>query len=152
MGSGRINLQQGIVRSPAFEADATGTVTLAPVLTNSALDIPVSVLLERSVAQKLNLAGNTSPNATYAKLPDFLTMKGTLGNSKPDTKYTVLVGVALQALSGAGGKNQGLLQGLGGLLGGSPPSNTNASPSTATNQPNQSPVGKLLNQFFKPKK
>ena len=35
-GSGRIELKKAVVQSPAFEADASGgTVTLAPVLTNS---------------------------------------------------------------------------------------------------------------------
>jgi hypothetical protein len=181
MGAGRVNLQQAVVRSPAFEADATGTITLASVLTNSPIDIPVSVLLERSVAQRLSLAGNTPTNAPYAKLPDFLALKGTLGEPKRDIKTMVLVGAALQGASGLAVKNQvllqslggalsgsstssgsgtnqpakggsSLLQGLGGLLGGTPPPNTNVSPGTATNQPTQSPAGNLLNQLFKPKK
>ena len=164
------------MQSPAFEAQASGTITLAEVLTNSPLLMPVSISLERSVAQRINMAGNTPTNATYAKLPDFLTMKGTLGNSKADINYVALasaslqgvggkagqVGGALQGLSGlfsggtnatsgsstnpSGGKAGGLLQGIGGLLGNSPPAATNA-PAT-----NQSPADSLLRGLFRPKK
>jgi hypothetical protein len=173
-GSGRVNLQQVVVQSPAFEAQAhDGTITLAEVLTNSPLQIPISVSLERSVAQRINMAGNTPTNATYAKLPDFLTMKGTLGNSKPDINYIALgsavlqgtggkggqIGGALQGLSGflskgtnapsnastnqPGGKVGGLLQGLGGLLNNTAPAATNAPATT-----NKSPVKNLLKGFL----
>jgi hypothetical protein len=175
-GSGRVNLQKALVQSPAFEAQASGTITLAEVLTNSPLQIPVSVSLERSVAQRINLAGNTPTNAIYAKLPDFLTVKGTLGNSKADVNKLALtsavlqgvggkagqVGGALQGLSSLlsgrtnapattgtnepGGKTGGLLQGLGGLLG--------PTTSTATNAPasNAAPVDTLIKGLFRPKK
>ncbi len=46
-GDGRINLQLAVVQSAAFEADATGTIALAPVLTNSTINIPVTILLSR---------------------------------------------------------------------------------------------------------
>ena len=69
----------------AFRAEAAGAVTLAEVLTNSAIQIPVAVLLNRSAAQRIDLVpANTPSNAAYARLPDFLTMKGTLGNPKAD--------------------------------------------------------------------
>jgi hypothetical protein len=175
-GSGRVDLQKAVVQSPAFEAEATGTITLAEVLTNSPILIPVSVSLERSVAQRLNLAGNTPTNATYAKLPDFLTMKGTLGNSKTDINKVALVSAVLQGVGGNAGKAGGALQGLSGLLSGG---TTNPS-STSTNQPggkaagllqglggylnnnapaatnapatNQTPANKLLDGLFGPKK
>jgi uncharacterized protein involved in outer membrane biogenesis len=172
-GSGRVDLQKAIVQSPTFEAQASGTVTLAEVLTNSPLQIPVSVSLERSVAQRINMAGNTPTNATYAKLPDFLIMKGTLGNPKPD--YMALASVLLQGTGGkagqaggalqglssllsggtntinsstnkSGGKASGILQGLGGLLNSGTPSATNA-PAT-----NRTPADNLLDGLFGPKK
>src|ERR1019366_6453506 len=95
-GSGRVDLQSAVIQSPAFEGQAPGTITLAAVLTNSPIQFPVSVSLERSVAQRLNLAGNTPTNATYAKLPDFLTMKGTLGSSKADINKLALATAVLQ--------------------------------------------------------
>jgi len=175
-GSGRVNLQNAVVQSPAFEAQATGTITLAAVLTNSPIQIPISVSLERMAAQRINMAGNTPTNVTYAKLPDFLTMKGTLGNSKADIDKVALATAVLQGVGGKagqaggalqglssflskgtnttsntstnqpGGKVGGLLQGIGGLLNNSAPAATNA-PAT-----NQSPVNNLINGLFGPKK
>jgi hypothetical protein len=175
-GSGRVDLQKAVVQSPTFEAQASGTITLAEVLTNSPLQIPVSVSLERSVAQRLNMAGNTPTNATYAKLPDFLTMKGTLGSSKADINYGALASAVLQGVGGnagqaggalqslssllsggtntisnsstnqSGGRAGGLLQGISGLVSNSVPAATNA-PAT-----NQSPVNDLIDGFFGPKK
>ena len=152
-GSGRVELQQALIQSPAFEAQASGTVTLAEVLTNSTLQIPVSVSLERSVAQRINLAGNAPPNATYAKLPDFLTMKGTLGNPKSDINKVALASAVLQGAGGKAGQVGGALQSLGNIFGGKQPATTNA-PSTSPNPPatNQSPVNNLLNQLLKPKR
>ena len=116
-GSGRIELQQAMVQSPAFEADASsGTVTLAPVLTNSALQIPVSVSLSRPIAQRLNLVpAGTPTNAAYAKLPDFLTMKGTVGAAKTKIDYVALAGTAWRSVSRQPIEVQG--GGVGGALG-----------------------------------
>jgi hypothetical protein len=167
IGSGKVQLQQATVRSPAFQADATGTVTLAPVISNSVVNIPVTVALNRSVAQRLNLVpANTPTNATYAQLPSFLTMTGTVGKPNSQVDKAVLLKLAAQGVlsSGAAGKNTGLLQDF--LGGGSNSPGTNQSGGklggflhgltggTSTNQPgsNQSPAGSLLNQFFKPKK
>ena len=129
-GSGRVDLQKAIVQSPTFEAQASGTITLAEVLTNSPLQIPVSVSLERSVAQRINMLGDTPTNAPYAKLPEFLTMKGTLGNSEAKINYIALASASLQAAGGKGGQYSGALQGLSGLLSGGTNTTT-----TSTNQP-----------------
>jgi len=151
-GSGRIDLQQAVVRSPAFEADAQGTITIAEVLTNSAIQIPVSISLGQPVAERIGFATANSTNG-YVKLPDFLTMTGTLG--KPDKKINTLAlaGGALKGIGGiipsTGQKAGGLIQNLGGLLTGRTPG-TNTS---STNQPatNKSPVNNLLNRFLGPK-
>jgi len=172
-GSGQVNLQQASVRGSTFLAESTGAVTLNAVLTNSTLNFPVSISLARPVAQRINLLpANTATNAVYAKLPDFLTMKGTVGAPKTDIDKMALVGMVAQ---GVGGKAGGLVQGLGGLLGGSstPSAVTNAAaaktnsllqnlggllgkPAASTNSPsaptNASPVNDLLNGLFGPKK
>ncbi|HTL58113.1 MAG TPA: AsmA family protein [Candidatus Limnocylindrales bacterium] len=154
MGSGRIELQQAMVQSSAFEADATGTITLASILTNSAVQIPVSVSLGRSVAEKVNMVPANAPtNAAYVKLPDFLTMRGTVGNPKADINKVALLGSVVRGLGGvipSNSKSGNLIQGLSGILGGGTSTNTNAAPKQAST--NQSPVGNLLNQFLKPKK
>jgi uncharacterized protein involved in outer membrane biogenesis len=139
MGSGTIALQQAMIQSPAFRAEASGgTVTLAPILTNSTVKLPVAVSLERSVAQSLNLAGNTPTNAPYTRLPDFLAMKGTLGEPKTDINELALGSAVLQGVGGRAGQIGNLLQGAQGLLGGRSSTNT-----TGTNQ-SGSKLGDLL--------
>jgi len=125
-GDGRINLQSAIVQSSAFKADASGAVTLAAVLTNSTINIPVSVALSQAIATRLKLTATTgSTNATYTTLPQFLTMTGTIGNPKANIDKLALAGVAARSISDS-------------LLN---PSGTNATP-----------IGNLLNQFLQPRK
>jgi uncharacterized protein involved in outer membrane biogenesis len=164
-GAGKVNLQQASIQGSAFRADANGTITLAPVLTNSTLKIPVSVWLSQPIARRANLVSADTPtNAAYAKLPDFLTEAGTVGDPKAQINKLALLSLAAKGLGGAlpiggtagnliqglsnlggggAGTNQStnkvgsLLQGLSGILGGSA-GNTNANPGAspaATNQP-----------------
>jgi uncharacterized protein involved in outer membrane biogenesis len=158
-GSGKVNLQNASIQSSAFRADANGTITLAPVLTNSPIQIPVAVWLGQSVAKRLNMvSANTPTNAPYVKLPDFLTETGTLGDPKAQYNKQALLSLAakglgalhiggtagniIQGLGNLGGgsgtnqstnKTSGLLQGLGGLLGGNAAGNTNNSTNATTN-------------------
>ncbi len=166
ISAGQVTLQQATVKSPAFQADATGTITLASILTNSALQIPVSVSLSQPIAQKLALASSTTTtNAAYVKLPDFYTMEGTVGAPKNKINYLALAGTlgksglgAVQGLGGnvggvlgnvlgttsstnqSGSKVGGLLQ---GILGNTAPASTNTPAAT-----NQSPVKNLLKGFL----
>jgi len=122
-GNGKVNLQSSTVQSAAFEADATGDIALNAVLTNSTINIPVTVSLSQAIAKKMNLtATTTSANAAYVPLPQFLTMTGTVGNPKANINKLALAGVAIKSVGG-------------GLLN---PSGSNSSP-----------VGNLLNQFLK---
>jgi len=166
VGSGLVDLKQALVQSAKFEAEARGTIKLAPVLTNSAIDIPVTISLSRPIAQKLNLlAADTPANVMYGKLPDFFAMKGTIGAPKEDIKKTVLAGIALKSVSSVPGSGSvgGLLNNVGGLFGGGAKASktnapvamdTNAPPSPTTNPPakKQDPVNNLLNNLFGPKK
>jgi hypothetical protein len=159
-GDGRVQLQQAEVRSKAFQALAAGDLTLAPILTNSTIQIPVKVALARSLADKIGLVSADTPtNAVYVALPDFLKMKGTVGNPKADIDKFALLTLAAKTGGGvgkqigeAGGEKAGsLINAVGGLLGGksAPPTGpaTN-SPSTVTNA---TPASKLLDLFKKPK-
>jgi hypothetical protein len=122
-GGGRIDLQQAAVQSTAFMADAQGGINLAQVLTNSTIHIPVTVFVSQPISKRLNLApGNTPANAAYVPLPQFLTLKGTIGVPKTDINKMALGGMAVQSLGG------GLLK-------------------TATNT--TSTVGHLLNDLLK---
>jgi len=120
IGTGVVNLQQALVQSPAFRAEVTGgTVTLDAVLTNSALQIPLTLALDQTVAQQSRLASaGTATNGGYVKLPDFVTMKGTVGAPKTDINKMALATIALKSAGGASGQAGGVLQGVTGLLGG----------------------------------
>ncbi len=169
-GSGNMQLQQALIQSPAFQAQATGTVALAPVLTNSTIQVPVSIWLDRNVAQRINMAGNTPTNSQYAKLPDFLTMTGTIGEPKRSINYAALGGTLLQGIGGTAGQTGSALQNLlgHGSSGNSASANTNQSGvggllhgltgalgggTSSTNQPSTNrPSGGLLQDLLGPKK
>jgi len=144
IGSGKVNLQKAVVQSAAFEADAHGTVTLADVLTNSALQVPVSVSLSHGIAKNFGLASADTPtNATYVKLPDFFTMKGTVGDPKNDINKLALAKLggkaALGVASQFGGNTGGLLKSAEGILGGTSGTNSQG----GTNQSGQKTGGLL---------
>jgi hypothetical protein len=124
----------------------------------------------------------TPTNAAFIDLPPFVTMKGTAGNPKTDINKTALFKLAARSLSadkvggqagallggllggGTTGKtnapgtstNQnalgGLLQGLGGMLGGGSRTNVPATATNAVPATNQPSVNKLLNGLFGPGK
>jgi len=151
-GAGQVKLQLAEVRSAAFQALASGQITLAPVLTNSTLAIPVQVTLSRSLAGQIGLVdANTPTNAVYVALPDFLKMEGTLGQPRTKIDKLVLVGLAAKTGGGiikgvgeAGGEKAGsALNAIGSLFGGGKSTTTNA-PSANTNS---SSGGGLLKLF-----
>jgi len=153
--SGKVELQQAVVRSSVFQADATGTITLAKELTNSAIQIPITILLARPVADRIGfLPDNTPTNVAYIKLPDFYSESGTLGKPIPHINPAPLASEELQKLgfkipglvetNGVAGTNGviGVLQSVDGLFLGD--SNTNQ-PAT-----NQVPASDLLNRLLAP--
>lgn len=174
MGSGKIDLQHAFIQSPAFQADASGPLGLAPVLTNSTVNIALNIAVARSLAEKINFVpAGTPTNAAYVKLPNYVAMKGTVGEPKTDINKSALLGSALEQLGGkipgVDKKTGDLIQGLGGLLTGrktpatttnapATPSGTNQPTTQSTNPPaakpatNASPIGNLLNDLLRPKK
>jgi hypothetical protein len=133
VASGKVNLQQALIQSPAFTAEAVGTVTLAAVLTNSSINIPVAVSLSQSIARRINLVSADTPtNAAYVKLPNFVTETGTIGEPKAQVNKLALLSLAAKGIGGAlpiGGTAGNLIQGLG-ALGGNAGSGTNAASSS----------------------
>ncbi|HYA79293.1 MAG TPA: AsmA family protein, partial [Candidatus Nitrosopolaris sp.] len=118
VGTGRLDLQSATVQSAAFEADAQGSILLAPVLTNSAINIPIAISVSQPIAKQLNLASaNSSSGTAYVPLPQFLTMAGTLGDPKTQIKKTALVGLTVKSF-GSGLLNQATNPAtpVGGLL------------------------------------
>jgi hypothetical protein len=161
-GDGRVTLDQAEVRSAAFQVLANGNITLAPILTNSTIHFPVSVLLSRAMGEKIGLVtADTPTNAVYVPMPQFLTMKGTLGKQETDIHKTALLVLAAKAggsvVKGIGGatgeKVGGALEAVGNLFGGrKTATNTNQPSATSTNQPTTNQPPGLLDLFRKPKK
>lgn len=161
IGSGKVELEKGTVRSPTFLAESTGTITLAKELTNSTIQLPISISLAMPLAQEINFTPTNAPtNAAYVKFPDFYSETGTLAKPTPHINALALGSDALQKLgfnipilvstnllAGTNGVMGNVLQSWDGLwqVGG----NTNSV--TATNQPaatNQSPMNNLLNNLL----
>jgi hypothetical protein len=152
---GKVAVDQAVVRSAVFEADINnGSVTLAPVLTNSTINLPISIWMSLPIVQRFPILASSSAttNAGYVKIPDFYVEKGTMGNPKPSINAVAFGKDVIQRfVPGLGGGSTngsgGLLQGVGNLLqGGGAKTNQ-----TGTNQPatNKAPVNNLLNQFLK---
>jgi hypothetical protein len=101
------------------------------------------VSLSHGIAKNFGLASADATNATYVKLPDFYTMKGTVGDPKNDINKLALAKVGGKALLGVGSKLEGstgqLFREAGSLFGTS--SGTNSQ--SKTNQPAQK-SGSLL--------
>jgi len=172
MGSGKVDLQRAFVASAAFQAETKGTIKLEPVLTNSALNLPLAIYVRRGLADQINMVPEgTATNVAFVKLPDYVTIIGTVGDPKEKINKAALLGTVLKqfggTIPGVSKQTGNLIQGLGGLLGGRQPAasngpspaapNTPAPPNTSnavTNQPatNQPPVNSLLDQLLKPKR
>jgi hypothetical protein len=151
-GGGLVQLQSAEVRSAAFHALASGQIRLAPVLTNSAIEIPVQVGLNRSLAGQVGLVGADTPtNTVYVALPDFLKLAGTAGNPQAVVDKLALVKLAAQTgggvikgIGGAGGEKAGsVLNAVGGLFGGGKSATNNPAPVTT----NTSPAAGLFKLF-----
>jgi hypothetical protein len=172
--NGIVQLQHLGVESEAFYAESAGAITLADVITNSTLNLPIDLSLLRGLAQKAGLRSSDTPtNAKYAKIPQFVTIKGTVGAPSPDINKLAVTGMFMRGAAALGlgndkvekslgavgnlltgnkgangsdtnGSTAGnLLQGVSGLLGGSHA--TNANGTAATNNNTASSVLRGLN-------
>ena len=145
-GAGRVQFQRASVQSPAFIADLSGTITLAPALTNSTLDMPVQLALHRSLAEKIKLVpAGTPPEASFVALRPFLKVGGTLGQTKREIDTKALLAMVAESSAGIPGLKDtpagDLLRKFSGAAGGATP----PSPATVTNGPatNKPPVNPL---------
>jgi hypothetical protein len=173
IGNGAVSLKTARVQSAALRIDARGGLRFAPVLTNSPINIPVTIALSRKIAEKAVLLDASTPaDAAYAPLPEFLTVKGTLGNPSPSVDKLALAAMGAKTLgraaAGLGGNLGGKVAGAAGILGnflGTPPATSTNAPATKGNPllntntvnaliPTNSPakaIEGLLRGFGKPK-
>ena len=130
-GSGKIDLKQATVVGTLFKADAIGNVKIDDILTNSPINIPVIISLERNLASSVGLGAlSTTTNTPFIELPPFVTMIGTVGDPKPKPDKLALGKIALTA-------GIGVVSNVGSLI------NQVTGKGTTTNAP--SSVGSLLN-------
>src|SRR6266571_3374535 len=153
IGDGKINLSRVSLRSQAFEAHTQGVVPMQVPLTNSPLNLPLEMSLSRSLAQKSGLMpANTPPDAAYAALPTFVTVKGTVGDPKRDFNELALGGLLLKGGVGiaeklgvnVGDKTGNVLKGVGNLLTGQGGANSGVA---NTNNPATNPPPAKFNPF-----
>lgn len=86
-GQGRLEVGQARVHSAAFRAEGTGTVILAAALTNSVLELPFQVAVSRALAERLRIVpAGTAAGGTDVKLPDSVTLGGTVGQPRASEK------------------------------------------------------------------
>lgn len=159
IGSGNIELTQVKAVGSAFAASSQGTITIANVLTNSAINnLPVDLALSVSLAQKANLASaNANANSGYADLGRIATVSGTIGNPKTKVDYAriaLLTGKSIEGIPGVVGGKAGQIikgvEGLGGLLGGQGQNaaNTNLPPATTNAPAKSNSLGGFLNRLL----
>jgi hypothetical protein len=118
VADGRVQVQPLVAASEAFFARVEGAVELAPVLTNSSLNLPVQLALRDDLARQIRLANLQPASPTnYLALPPLVRIAGTVGT--PETEIDKLRLAALLAGSvgsAVGGQTGTALQGVGGLL------------------------------------
>jgi hypothetical protein len=159
IGAGKVDIQKFALTSTALQVQSTGTVTLASVLTNSTLDLPVTLLLSSNIARKSNLYPADAPtNATFVALPPFVKIGGTVGKYDAQIDKLAVAGILAKNISGlpsalagtvgntlgsvtnlVGGLKstnavQNIIGGLFGQRGTNAPGSTNA-PAADTNNP-----------------
>jgi hypothetical protein len=147
--NGVVNLKHLGVESAAFYAESAGAMALADVITNSSLNLPIDLSLRRNIAEKARLLSPDTPtNAPYAKLPRFVTVKGTLGSPKTDINKLALLGTFAREAAAFGLGNQKAEQALGavGSLLTGQPAGTNASGTNTTGNLIQGLNGLLAKQ------
>jgi len=114
-GNGEIELKQATVEGTLFKADAVGTVKIDDILTNSPINFPVIISLERNLASSVGLSAlSTTPNTPFIELPPFVTMIGTVGNPQMKKDTTALAKIALTAGIGVGSSAVNLVNQLSG--------------------------------------
>jgi len=141
-GGGRVDLQNAIVSSAAFQLQSAAGINLAPVLTNSPLELPIHIALAQPLAAKIGYANAAATtNSAYVALPDFLSIKGTLGNAQRDINWLGLAQLAGQSLGGVneklgdvlGEKGKSVLDAVNTILGAPGTNRSTNSPAVNTN-------------------
>jgi hypothetical protein len=137
ISNGVVNLEHLGVESGAFYAESSGPIALADVLTNSTLNLPMDLSILHALAEKSGLVPSGTPtNARYAKLPRFVTIKGTVGAPEADINKLALAGMLARGAASFGLGNANVEKSLGAvgdLLSGNKGTNSSGTNSPAAN-------------------
>jgi hypothetical protein len=127
---GNMQVEEVAVQAEAFAGRVSGVVPFAKSLGASPLlNFPVDFMLYRALAKRADLLPpNTPAGDAFVKLPNFIKLKGTLGNPKSDISEFGLVHILFNSTTGIFTKPAGaLLKGAEHFLnGGLSSSRTNA--------------------------
>lgn len=146
---GRIELEQAVVQSPAFQMQGRGHVKIAPAPGESQVDFPVRFALHQAVAEKIKLAEASAPDTpTFVNLGELLSLQGSLQNPERKFNREVVLQLAKPWLTRAAGASplvERVLDSLKQFEGGTP-----ATPdASATNAPPKTRLLDLLPRFLK---
>lgn len=116
--NGSVNVQPFTAASDAFFATAEGAIRLAPVLTNSTVNLPVQFALRQDLARQIKLANLTaSSRSNYLALPPLIRLAGTVGVPETEVDKVRLAALLAGSLGGAiGGQTGTALEGVNSLL------------------------------------
>lgn len=121
--SGTVHLDKIFASSAAFNAGTMGKIDIAPVLTNSVLNLPVILELRPDLAAKFGSGSSDADTNKFIRLPKFASVEGTLGNNEVKTDKAVIAGLTAKTLLNAPlgiGQDlgKGVGKGVGNILGG----------------------------------
>ncbi len=93
-----VQVEKCEVEGTVFKASTHGEVPLAKTFSDSRLDLPVEFSLKRGLADKAGLIpGGTPLSAKFVKLPDFVTIRGSVGEPKTKTNKLALLAILGQS-------------------------------------------------------
>ncbi len=103
VGESKWEFRETLVKTAAFQVESTGAIGWGTAGSNTTVYFPLRVSLARRYAEKLGMVYfNTPTNAAYISLPEFLTIKGTMGDVKSDFSQTGLLLLTGKSLGGVG--------------------------------------------------
>ena len=93
-----IQIEKCEVRGNVFSATTRGKVPLEKIFADSQLNLPVEFSLKRDLADRAGLIPSGTPlSAKFVKLPDFITIRGTVGEPKTKTNKLAILGILGQS-------------------------------------------------------
>lgn len=108
LGDGQIGLTRFVASSASVQVETAGAITLADDLMQSAVNLPIELRLNRSLADRARLTpANTPTNVTFVPLPRLASVGGTLGEPQANVDKAQVALLAASGLAGLVGGGAG---------------------------------------------